>query len=437
MSLEDRLRETLRRAVEREPIVRARQWEIVEGRGRRLAWGRYAAVAASAAVLAAGLAVALPRLGGGENPALLGSPGESLPTAGGTGGPTREPGGTGGWVRFTDASVGYRLLHPPAWSVHREDAAGRTGFVAFVSPSDPPAAAPSFEEAGAHDFSYHREGLPPCDRCPVAVTVFLQDTLEHRTYLREARAAVARWAGQGAETSEQAVGVAGRSATAFGIAFPDRDPGVEPWCRGCRGDWFLVPWLGGTTLDVRVMAPDAAAYERDGGTALRVVAGIEAIEADGPVALRPDPTAAPPWLAPDYSPKHGGPGTEMPHDMATFTALRLMDARVDGQGAERYLSPEAAERFERGEGGLSLYSPTSNPHYARFELVERSGEAGERASFIVRIDEEYTGRGIVSSFEERIEIAPGRNVAGEEGWVVVFAERLSGASPATATSGSS
>jgi hypothetical protein len=93
------------------------------------------------------------------------------------------------------------------------------------------------------------------------------------------------------------------------------------------------------------------------------------------------------------TPKHGDvmPGVEF--GPATRTLVDFMDARIEGSGAESYLGAAATEYYANHDKGLSLYSPTSNPHYASYEVASYEQIEGNlvQTMFIVKIVEEYTG----------------------------------------------
>ncbi len=124
-------------------------------------------------------------------------------------------------------------------------------------------------------------------------------------------------------------------------------------------------------------------------------------------------------------PKHGAiaPGVEF--NQFTRTLVDFMDARIEKSGAEPFLAASAAEYYAEHRSGLYLYSPTSNPHYTRYDVLSWQSVEGNivQATFVVQIVEEYTGSTTApATFCERIGIGPG----GTRGNAVHSAERLEG-----------
>lgn len=409
MITEEQLREMLHQAVADEPVVVTR-FETVTGGARRLLAMRIGYAFAGVA-LVAGMAVALPRLGRDTRPPVLESVAPTVPTP--SPGTEPSPAATD-FLVHRDEAVGYQLRYPADWALAREpDADGAP--TAFVAPGDVLAG----DVFGTRD--------PKCRRCPAGVLVDDVGHAPHATVLRLAREEVARLREAGASITEKAAEVGGRPAVRFDVAFPERTSAVEaPWCAGCRGHWYVAEWLDDRGLSVRAMALDETAYRTHIAAALAVVDSIRTmLQAPDDEEPATDPTSSPgrneksprssPTPSPGpYQPEHGTISPGVPNDAATQELAKFLDRRIVGSGADPYLSADAKDQYDSNEGGLSLYSPTSNPHYDRWEIKSRESVDASSYEYEIVIHEEYTEGGSAGSFGETLGVGPGQNHLGQQ-----------------------
>lgn len=121
------------------------------------------------------------------------------------------------------------------------------------------------------------------------------------------------------------------------------------------------------------------------------------------------------------------PSASAPSRDALETAVRaFMDARMrrDAETAERYLSSNAKQQYDSNEGGLHLVSPTSDPHYTRYQIERRDGVDASSSEFVVRIHSGYTGSPDDAGFLETLGVGPGANASGSQMPAVIrFARR--------------
>lgn len=99
------------------------------------------------------------------------------------------------------------------------------------------------------------------------------------------------------------------------------------------------------------------------------------------------------------------------------TVGRFMQRRIDGAGAEEFLSDEGRKEFGRGN---PLYSPVEGSPNADFEIVFVDGPSWPFSSFEVGV------RMILESgaaLEDTLFVSPGKNVHGEKKRVVVHGLR--------------
>lgn len=292
-------------------------------------------------------------------------------------------------TRYADERIGYALRHPSAWSRVGNDDIGEN-FVAFVSQDQ--------ISRGYH--TWQQDGT--CAPCPVAVAVELKNFAEHDEWVRLARSIVTRLKGEGVQTRESRATIAGRATVVFHLEWPDRaphDPQDQGWCRGCVGDWFLVRWYHGTTLDLRVMGMDAAAYRRDGAAGLAIVRSVRDIgppserlmpvpKDEDVVPPQPKPTGDP---APDCTLRNGSIASSIECDTSTEAMMRFAAARIDGTGAEEWLSDDAKRSYDTHEGGLWLYTPDGERPYTSYVITERVDNADGTTRFTIEMNQGYVG----------------------------------------------
>lgn len=293
-------------------------------------------------------------------------------------------------TEYRDRRIGFSLRYPTPWSRFGSGAIG-ANYIAFASDDDISRGYEMWQQSGK------------CDPCPVAVAVELKNFAENPEWVRLARSMVARLKREGVKVSESRVTIAGRSTVAFHLVWPDRapkDPNDQEWCRGCTGDWFLVPWYENTTLDLRVMGLDAAAYRRDGAAALRLVRSVRDIGPPSERLMPKIPTHGDPKPSPaptgdpgvDCTPRSNGSiKTTIMCDTATEAALRFAAARVNGKHAEDWLSASAKERYDKHDGGLWLYAPKSERAYRSYFITDRSDATDGTVRFTVEMNQGYVG----------------------------------------------
>lgn len=126
-------------------------------------------------------------------------------------------------------------------------------------------------------------------------------------------------------------------------------------------------------------------------------------------------------LAPAREPAAPGPvrtkwGTvsgDVAYDDLTAAVVRFMDARLEGAEAETWLTPEAKDRFGRGETPGTLYAPASaGVWWSGYEIRGRDDADASSAELTVVILARADGSGTVEELAERIGVGPGENVDG-------------------------
>lgn len=129
----------------------------------------------------------------------------------------------------------------------------------------------------------------------------------------------------------------------------------------------------------------------------------------------------------DLEPAPSEPDPEALEPFVSPMVAAFMQARVEGSGAESYLSPEGLEAWGTGAGGLQpLYSP-GDLRYESFAVTVVDGfgdgtyEVGVRmfGAYLDGEDEWDTE----PLFEETLLVGPGRDVNGEPKMLLVTGTR--------------
>jgi hypothetical protein len=151
---------------------------------------------------------------------------------------------------------------------------------------------------------------------------------------------------------------------------------------------------------------------RRGVRLLLAVLAMAAAAACGPTIMpEPPPQPLPPATVPAGA-----------DEAARRFVLGFLDARVagDAAAARAYLSPQAAEQYAAGEGGLRLV-PSSQVPFTAGSLLEQN--AADADSYEMRVRIESSGGG----FEEYLFVGPGPGPDGEQReWTIRGAQRIGG-----------
>lgn len=116
--------------------------------------------------------------------------------------------------------------------------------------------------------------------------------------------------------------------------------------------------------------------------------------------------------------QHGTVPGSIVCDERTVRVIAFLDRRIEGSGAESSLTQNAKDQYDDHDCDLYLYSPTSNPHYDRWRIVNREDVDASSSDFGITIVEEYTGGG-TTEFDETLHVGAGTNYQGQNGpaWV--------------------
>lgn len=344
MKMEEHFKETLNRAVANEPPV-LDAWDRFEqraGRSRRIRL--FAAIAAATAVAVASVIV-VPKLGSNEvSPPFVTNP----PT---TGDPYE------GWKTFTPEEGVFTLRYPPTWTVVKDEMSY------IVQPPGVPRGLASGEPTFAVDIQQRAGEL----------------------YTSEfSSAEEARWAdgrrfvGKAEERGPE------RSVTyrvEWGAAF------------GCASDSIPTGFKQDPqTLRVAMIGSTPKLWEH-------VEVGRLVVD-----SIRWIPPVGQPGS--DLVSRHGVIGEDINRDDVTEALEAFLDARVEGTGAERYLSTEAAAQY-----AAPLNSYTKTAGYLWFRVISRTPGSGGDSDFNVDFGINAS-EGCLTAVES-IVVGPGQNLAGE------------------------
>lgn len=369
MRLEDHFKDVMRRTVANEPPV-VDAWSRFEDKAKRTRRLRLVWSLAGAATVVAVALVAVPRVLPERAVVPPASP-EPSPSF------SVDPMLT--WETYTHANEGWEMSYPPDWRI-----GGFEGGTEFLPPGMIGLAAGG--QTFGVELMMHVERFD--DRTPQEnVTSTSRGTLPSgRPYVL--------WEGSGRE---------GETTVTYWIDWPTEAYTCPEGAAGCDMDPL--------TLRATIYAGTQDLRDRFGDTARLMIETIAV-------------------AAPKQTQKRGTVAPGVQQDGLTTMLVDFLEARLDRRGAEEHLSANAKSQYDANEGGLSLYSPTSNPHYARYEILSREGVDANSVEFVVRITEEYTGQTTSSSFLERIGAGPGQNHAGTSREAVVrFAQRCADTCP--------
>jgi hypothetical protein len=123
------------------------------------------------------------------------------------------------------------------------------------------------------------------------------------------------------------------------------------------------------------------------------------------------------WFVTDVSPNELRQADPVAVKVARRIVARFMQRRIEGQGAEEFLSAEGRKEFGRGN---PMYSPAEGSPNADYEIVFVDGPSWPFSSFEVGV------RMILESgagLEDTLFVAPGRNVHGQRKPLVIHGLR--------------
>jgi hypothetical protein len=365
MITEERLQQIVHEAAQPQaPVPGA--WNRFEARLRR-AKIRRAAILALAASVAAGFAIAIPKLTRDR-----GAP------------PVIQP------IRpsnHRDPILGYQLGYPPGWQRY-----GSYGETVFFRPLP-------MDALGANDPSY-------------LISLRLDVGRDFDSDVRDARDRLAEQ--PGGTTRESRARIDGRPAVIFTTSRGPK-PGLASCdIPGCRTRITIIDWATGRSFRFEMASADNSlirAYEQQAQSIIE--------------SMRP--YTAPKG---EYVPASGHYPIGMREDALSVAVFRFLDARAAGRGAEGWLSVTASKQYKIGMGpyveGLRLYA--ADGWSWTYRVLTRIERPDGTAAFDVSI-EEYpypptgpTGDGPV----ERLIVGPRTPASGDDsGPVVLSAERTS------------
>lgn len=373
MNLEDKLRDLLRRATTGEPPVRT-AFDRVIGRARSLLVWRIVSAATAGAAVAAALAVVLPRTSADEPPVL------TTPSVVPTRAPTETP-------------------TPAPTSTARGSAKRK-------APSDD-----RFIGALCGAFEGDHCGSVQANVARDATTEALQDFLDARVREKGAERYLSDEAKDQFDDHQGGLDLYPDS----GYRYDAYDVCEDEELHGrARGFWISIQRTSPSTGQGRDIYEYVAfgPGESHQGDARRV-----ALRGESQTRCSVD------YLG-DYD------EDEMALSESTQTVMRFHDRRMIGRWADEYLTDSSKQAYDDGTGGLSLYSPTSNPHYGRYlvcdaeDILNDVGQPTGDVRFWVRIYEELTGGGSAGSFYEMLVVGEGSNYRSASGLVVKSAGRV-------------
>jgi hypothetical protein len=123
------------------------------------------------------------------------------------------------------------------------------------------------------------------------------------------------------------------------------------------------------------------------------------------------------WFVTDVLPNELRQADRVDLKVTRRTVARFMQRRIEGEGAEEFLSAEGRKGFGRGN---PLYSPAEGSPHADYEIVFVDGPSWPFSTFEVGV------RMILESgagLEDTLFVAPGRNVHGDSKQLVIHGLR--------------
>lgn len=112
--------------------------------------------------------------------------------------------------------------------------------------------------------------------------------------------------------------------------------------------------------------------------------------------------------------RRGSVGANVEYDDTTAAVVKFMEARIEGGGAEPWLSSNAKQQYDMRENDLSLYSPDERTSYLSYKLVARDQADANSWEFIVEISTVTTsasgGPETRATFRETLGVGPSGGV---------------------------
>jgi hypothetical protein len=113
--------------------------------------------------------------------------------------------------------------------------------------------------------------------------------------------------------------------------------------------------------------------------------------------------------------RRGSVDAAVDYDQTTSSVVKFMEARIEGGGAEPWLTKNTADQYANHDGDLSLYSPSERASFSGFVITERKAVDANSFEYtvVISVRTPPDGQGIEGNWNvtETLSVGPGSAAA--------------------------